>query len=527
VGDILMEFDIQTPTGDNQLLGCEFDGTYLWFTGGGSSGTNMLYKFDISGSLLNSYSQGTSSSWGIRDMAFDGTYLYGGDEDGFYQINQTTGAVTTMFTGNLGLGTIRALAYNPTTSHFYAANWDTEIIEFDASGTQYATYTAPGLTGMYGMAYDELSGNLWIFDRTGSPETTFYEYNLSTQSLTGVSIQVPLLSGLTDQINGGAFYSANLVPGKIVLGGVLQGTANDTFFAMELGDLSSYTWLSITNNGSGTVPEGGSLDVTVHFDATGLDFGIYTGEVVVNSNDPVNPQVIVPCTLEVIGGITVNLTAFLEGPFSGSDMITYLNMFGYIPLIQPYNTTPWNYNGTESVASIPNSDVIDWVLVELRETPGDASSATSGMMIDRQAGFILKDGTIVNTDGSSPLVFNVEITENLFAVIYHRNHLGILSAYPLTLSGDEYIYNFTSGEGQVYGGMIGHIEIGTGIWGMMAGDGNQDGEISNQDKDDVWLLENGNAGYYSGDFNMNGQVETIDKNLLWEINAGNCSYIID
>ena len=530
VGDILMQLDIQTSTGDDQLLGCEFDGTYLWFTGGGGTAgvnPNQLYKLDISGNLISTYSQGTSSSWGIRDLTFDGINIYGGDDDGFYQINPTTGVVTTMFTGNLGLGTIRAMAYNPNTGHFYAANWDTQIIEFDASGTQYATYTAPGLTGMYGFAYDELTGNLWIFDRTGSPTTTYYEYNFSTQSLTGVSIQVPLLPGLTDQINGGAFYSTNLVPGKIVLGGVLQGTDNDTFFAMELGDLNSYTWLSITNNGSGIVSGGGSMDVTVHFDATGLDFGVYPGEVVVNSNDAANPHIVIPCTLEVVAGTSVNLQAFLEGPFTGYNMNTTLNSLGYIPLSQPYNIAPWNYTGTENVGTIPNNDIVDWVLIELRETTGGASTATSGTIVARQAGFILSDGAIVGIDGNSPLRFGIEITDNLFAVVYHRNHLGILSAYPLTLLGDEYIYNFTSGEGQVFGGINGHKEIGAGIWGMMAGNGDGNNEIDNKDKDDVWLPENGYAGYYSGDFDLNGQVETADKTPLWEINAGNCSYIIE
>ena len=296
---------------------------------------------------------------------------------------------------------------------------------------------------------------------------------------------------------------------------------------MELGDLYSYTWLSITNNGSGIVPEGGSLDVTVHFDATGLDVGTYPGEVVVNSNDPVNPHIVVPCTLEVVAGTAVNLHAFLEGPFAGYEMNSTLNTAGYIPLSQPYNIAPWNYNGTENVGAIPNSDIVDWVLIELRETTGGASTATSGTMIARQAGFILSDGAIVNIDGSSPLRFGIEVTDNLFAVVYHRNHLGIMSANPLIYSGDEYIYDFTSGVGQVYGGINGHIEIGTGIWGMMAGDGNNDGEICNKDKDDVWLPENGNTGYYLGDFNMNGEVETNDNTLLWKINTGNSSFIIE
>jgi len=408
VGDILMQLDIQTPTGDNQLLGCEFDGTYLWFTGGGSSGTNMLYKLDISGNLLNSYSQGTTSDWGMRDMAFDGISLYGGDDNGFYQINPTTGAVTTMFTGNLGLGIIRALAYNPTSGHFYAANWDTQIIEFDASGTQYATYTAPGLTGMYGFAYDELTENLWIFDRTGSPTTTFYEYNLTTQSLTGVSIQVPLLPGLTDQINGGAFYSTNLVTGKIVLGGVLQGTDNDTFFAMDLGDLFSYTWLSVTNNGSGIVPEGGSLDVTVHFDASGLDVGTYPGEVVVNSNDPDNPHIIVPCTLEVIDGY--NISGYLTYANSvltpmdncnvnlndGSDAIiatTTTDAFGYYEFngiadgnytIDVATTKPWGGLAMSDVQVVWQSVTLGPVLTGLYYLAGDVTWDGNVVMADVQ-----------------------------------------------------------------------------------------------------------------------------------------------
>jgi len=526
VGDILMELDIETPTGDYQILGCEFDGTYLWFTGGGNSGTNMLYKFDISGNLLNSYSQGTTSDWGMRDMAFDGTYLYAGNEDGFYQINPTTGAVTTMFTGNLGLGTIRALAYNPATSHFYAANWDTQIIEFDASGTQHATFTAPGLITMYGFAFDETNNVLWIHNRTGTPETTFYEYDIITQSLTGVSIQVPWMTGLTGQINGGAFLSTDLITGKKVLGGVVQGDPVDMFFAMELEDLFSYTWLSITNNGSGTVPEGGSLDVTIHFDATSLDLGIYTGEVIVNSNDPDNPHIVVPCTLEVVAGTTVNLQAFIEGPFSGYEMNTTLNTLGYIPLSQPYNIAPWNYNGTENVGSIPNNDIVDWVLIELRETTGSASTATSGTMIARHAGFILSDGTIVNIDGNSPLRFGAEITDNLFAVVYHRNHLGIMSANPLIYSGDEYIYNFSSGIGQVYGGINGHKEIGTGIWGMMAGEGNNDGEVDNKDKDDIWILQQNSSGYLIGDFDMNSLVNSTDIISFWKENSGKCSMII-
>jgi len=526
-GDILIDFDVETPTGDNQILGCEFDGTYIWTTGGGAGGANKLYKFDISGNLIDNYDQGTSTDWGMRDMVFDGTNLYAGDEDGFYKIDPSNGNVTTQFTGNLGLGCIRALAYNSTNGHFYCCNWTTEIVEFDATGTQYGTLNNPGLTNVYGLAYDERTNRLWIHDRSGNPETSFYEYDIATQSLTGVSYQVPLLTNSTDQMNGGAFFATDLVSGKVVLGGIAQGTPVDRFFAMELDDVVTYTWLSITNNGTGIVPpNGGSIDVTVHFDATGLNIGTYNAEIIINSNDPVNPVKIVPVTLEVISSISLDIKVFLEGPYLGTEMYRFLNTYGYLPLSQPYNTSPWYYTGTESVAVMPNLNIVDWVLIELRETPGDASTASASTMIAQQAAFILIDGTIVGMDGSIEPEFQLTITENLYAVIWHRNHLGVLSANALTLNGGTYSYDFTTGSGQVYGGSLGHKNLG-GVYGMIGADGNSDGQISVQDKNDIWAVEVGNSGYYNGDFDMNGNVSNEDKVDLWNPNSGSGSQVLD
>ena len=60
-------------------------------------------------------------------------------------------------------------------------------------------------------------------------------------------------------------------------------------------------------------------------------------------------------------GKQLDLKVFLEGPFYYVLMIPYLNYAGYLPLTQPYNTAPWNYTGTESVATIPNYDIVDWI----------------------------------------------------------------------------------------------------------------------------------------------------------------------
>lgn len=277
-------------------------------------------------------------------------------------------------------------------------------------------------------------------------------------------------------------------------------------------------WLTISPL-SGTVTGQNSQVLDLTFNSTGLSLGDYAVNMVINSNDPDEPSVIVPCVMHVASGFDVNLTAMLEGPFSSTEMTTQLNSMGYIPLVQPYSASPWNYAGTESVSSIPNSNVVDWVLLELRDAV-DAASATASTAVARRAVFMLKNGNIVHTDGTSLPHFTLTPVNNLFGVIWQRNHLGIMSANPLSYAGNVYSYNFSTSASQVFGGSTGHKEIATGIWGMVSGDGNADGAISNTDKTNVWQLQAGQSGYRSGDFNMNGQVENADKNDNWRPNSG-------
>ena len=218
--------------------------------------------------------------------------------------------------------------------------------------------------------------------------------------------------------------------------------------------------------------------------------------------------------------ITLDIHAFLEGPFNGTDMNPDLTglpepVEGF-PLSQPYNTWPWNYEGTESVVSIPDADIVDWVLIELRDTT-DASLATSETMTARQAGFLLKDGSIVATDGVSNIQFDVQPANQLFVIVWHRNHLGILSANPLTLSNEVYSYNFTIDDNQAFG-TDSQKELAIGKWGLPGGDGDKNGNIGINDKTLVWEIQTGENGYLNGDFNLDREVENQDKNSIWEQN---------
>ncbi|MEZ5198089.1 MAG: hypothetical protein R2764_17375 [Bacteroidales bacterium] len=63
----------------------------------------------------------------------------------------------------------------------------------------------------------------------------------------------------------------------------------------------------------------------------------------------------------------------------------------------------------------------------------------------------IDDGSVVSV-GSSFLEFEVVIQDSLFIVVRHRNHLGVLSAFPAIQSNGIYSYDFTSDATMTYGG---------------------------------------------------------------------------
>lgn len=285
--------------------------------------------------------------------------------------------------------------------------------------------------------------------------------------------------------------------------------------------LFTYSWTVDPFYGSGiSIPDNESL-----FE---IRFLFVSGPAVVTFNQEnceiadynANELYIFYCDGLIVGGIETSIKVYLEGPFNnGVDMDNDLNTYGFLPLSQPYSGTPWFYSGTESVTIIPNPEIIDWILVELRDTT-QADFAKPPCIVARRAAFLLNDGSVVDLDGVSPLQFPFNIEYNLYFVIRHRNHLDVMSYYPPTMVGNHYYYDFSTGATQAYTGTNGHKLIAPGIWGMMGGDGDANGQANNGDKLDVWAIQAGLYGYYSGDYNLDTQVNNGDKNDVLLFNVG-------
>jgi hypothetical protein len=233
-----------------------------------------------------------------------------------------------------------------------------------------------------------------------------------------------------------------------------------------------------------------------------------------------------PLVIEVLPhpSISLNLKVFLEGSFGAAEMNTYLNQQNMIPTSQPYNVHPWYYPGTETMGD-PVNDAVDWVLVELRETGGDAFSATPDKIVGRQAALLLKNGDVTEATGTGNLYFDLVVSDNLYVVVMHRNHLAVMSATGLQEMNGTYSWDFSSGMGQAHGSQQGHNQVAPGIWAMIAGDSNSDGTVGMNDISGLWEEQAGRKGYLPSDMNLDAQVNNTDKNDLWYKNTGQQSQV--
>ena len=297
---------------------------------------------------------------------------------------------------------------------------------------------------------------------------------------------------------------------------IVAGTANTTVNVYENGNpLENFTCTFLRDGiiyGSAKTDQSGNADVS--FDPLFTESGL--AQLIVSGYN------CLPDTFDVVivpdNRFFLDAKVFLEGPFNGTDM----NAGAYLPVVQPFSIAPWNYQGNESVVTIP-ANVVDWVLIELRDTT-QAGLATEDTRIARQAVFLLTDGSLVATDGSSLPQFDVAVENDLFIIIRQRNHLDIISSDAMTKNVDVYYYDFSTSASQALG-TDSQKDLGNGIFGMYSGDCNADGEINDDDRTSYWNQNAGKAGYYSTDLNLDGQSDNPDKNDVMLLNFGKNSEV--
>ncbi|HCS21582.1 MAG TPA: hypothetical protein DIW47_13655 [Bacteroidetes bacterium] len=222
-----------------------------------------------------------------------------------------------------------------------------------------------------------------------------------------------------------------------------------------------------------------------------------------------------PATADSNTAIQLNITALLEGPFNGTTMDTVLNEIDSIPLSQPYNTAPWNYAGTENITAVPY-DVVDWVYVQVRRA-ATAAGALTDSVVAEQAGFLMADGLIMDSTGVTEMKLHPSQAGygQLYVVVYHRNHIGVMSATTMSYSSDSsgFVFDFTTGAGQAYGTAA--LVLSGSRYVMYTGNADASGSaIDADDRDAAWDARNA-YGYRQEDVNMDGNVTSSDRSAVY------------
>ena len=198
-----------------------------------------------------------------------------------------------------------------------------------------------------------------------------------------------------------------------------------------------------------------------------------------------------------------------------------------------------------TIFSVTGEDaIVDWIFLELR----DKNDYTN--IVATRSGLVQRDGDIVDIDGTSEVFFPDVPTDSYFLVVRHRNHLGVMTKYPITaedlstlvdfsdLNTD--IFDFANEDSEFnYSGMaLANINVeGYELNALWAGDCNADGRVSYRgDGNDLTVIHEEVAGfdmtlnpmfkldfqlsvgYLQGDVDMNGKVKfnnpDDDKNIV-------------
>ena len=144
-----------------------------------------------------------------------------------------------------------------------------------------------------------------------------------------------------------------------------------------------------------------------------------------------------------------------------------------------------------------------------------------------RAVFLRNDGILVDSTGASPVYFAGLSADNYYIVVRHRNHLAVMSANAVALSGSSLLYNFTTAQTQAYGTNPMKALTGGGF-GLISGDANRDGSINATDLNTYWIPQNGTTYDYltkTADFNLDATINATDLNTFWTPENGKATQV--
>ncbi len=360
---------------------------------------------------------------------------------------------------------------------------------------------------------DSFAHSTWLSDDS--------QYLFVTEEVSGAAISVYDVSNVLDVQMTDQFFSAtntSVIPHNTFVKG-------NYLYNSHYRDGVTVADISDPNN----VVQVANYDTAPAYEANGFNgcWGVYpylpSGNIL--ASDIENGLFVLGRAADQENGVRVAPEVLLQGAMidngGGNLMRDDLRANNLIPTNEPYSAlTNFSHTGNETVSSAVlnktgNDAIVDWVLVELHA----ADDPTQ--VIASRAALLQRDGQVKDTDGISDVLFPNTPPDNYYVAIRHRNHLGMMSEDPLTLSKNSTSIDFTISIQITYGNLA-QVLLSNGKRAMWAGNVNSSNDVifqgTNNDPNAVFfkvLTANTNTlnqvnyvydGYHVEDVDLDGRV---------------------
>ncbi|MEZ4833256.1 MAG: hypothetical protein R2873_14945 [Caldilineaceae bacterium] len=190
----------------------------------------------------------------------------------------------------------------------------------------------------------------------------------------------------------------------------------------------------------------------------------------------------------------------------------------FLPATSPYGDGATVSNVVSVFGNQGNNSVVDWVQIQLRD------AADPSVIVAESAALVQRDGDVMTVDGLTNLNLNVA-PGSYYVAVAHHNHLGAMTAAPVSLSGASVTIDFSDTTADfwnstaVYDGAEQH-ETNDARYALWAGDADDNGSVvftgAGNDVDVIFnivLQDPGNIfqvssflvnGYWTSDIDLSG-----------------------
>ena len=260
---------------DTRVNGVVFvDGVY--YVSAANNGSPLIHKFDVDGEFIESFAQPREDNYGFRDMAFDGSLLWGTVRDMVYAI-ALDGELMTSFESPVNPTTL--LAYDSIRECLWLGSTTTNPLAYTVEGEPFENLVIDrNDLRIYGLAFyadDPDNSPLYILHKERDTDNqTVHKANIEADEMSFVAYINPELGSSP----AGAYITNQIDYLSWVLISIANNTTDNGGDRIDLWQIEGNTsWMQV-EPAAGTVDPDSQQDIVLSLNSTDLNPIEYPGD---------------------------------------------------------------------------------------------------------------------------------------------------------------------------------------------------------------------------------------------------------